>query len=421
MTQDLRDALRSAAEQVSAPVTDLATFAWSARERRRRTGRLLTAAAAVAVAAGALQFARPVDPGGPVAPAATSPMRPAATTAPRPGDPPRPRQVVDGLRIDYAVAPAAEAGLLRWPGAAQLGLPLRLGFSQADQLTKWSTVGGVAEPVVAVLARRVPGGYAPVLMVAGGGLIEIDTITLVAFGADAPNSMLAWGPWLVHPGGRWVAFVQPGEVVGFDLGTGRVTRTPLPDRTADHGGWSSSGRWFLAWGENGSWRVDPIAGTARAAAAVVSAGKGRLVGAADRTDLLSFDSEGTIFAQRTVVGRGADTVGGTMTSRGGWSASGVFMVNTPQSPSQFGVLAVSPDAAEPPALLVHDGEGVFKMCCSVVGWADDTTVLYLSRSTAGTHLLAWDVADGRQWFMADLFGADDTLGSSAGVVSLALP
>ena len=437
MSPELRAELERAAD--SAPLTgrDLAPAAWTAARSAARRHRLVAAASVVVLAGTGWAVSTRLDQ-----PPAT---RPAVTPTQTAIDV-LPDSIKGGFQIEYAVPPAQQAALAPLPADLNPELPARIGFDASASIRRISGVGPVNTTAVAVLLRRVSGGYHPVVLLSRGPgqplddaarYLELDSVLLRPFGVDTPDPYVALGPRVIAPDGHRLAFVQPGEVVGIDLRVGTVVRTPLPVSDAAAGGWTSGGRWFLAWSASGQWRLDPLAQVVQPVAETVYDGAGRIhpVSSGSGANLVTFGADGAALDQRELPPWLGDTSGDTVTSGAGWSATGTFLSADAQaelSGAWQGLVAAPVSGM--PRLLVAAADGPVKGCCTALGWAAPTVVLY-SSAVAGPssptgpvtrRLLAWVVTSGRQWFVADLPSgmlpngdADERVGAALPLVSLA--
>jgi len=113
-------------------------------------------------------------------------------------------------------------------------------------------------------------------------------------------------------------------------------------------------------------------------------------------------------------------VWGDTLSNPGWAAAGAFFDQTVTStvirrgngPIYQGLAAVDTQSWKARVLLAPenpDGQtGRFKGCCTVLGWTDDTTVLYQSVGSHGRWILAWNVDTGAVYDVSRLTtGAPD--------------
>lgn len=403
MTDDLRALLERAAQDVPAP--DLAEKAWAAAQSARRRHRaLVTAAVAAATVVGVVAWS--ASDRAPVRADPATSITTVATFATATDPSARPVATVRGAAAYPAVAPTLEATL---PWLADSPMPRSLGFAPEDALPRASAGLPVGARAEAVLVRRVPGGYHPVVWLSRPtpGYLELDTVPLVPFLADTNDPYLPLGTRVIDRSGTRLAFLQPGEVVVADLGSGTVQRVPVPVRDATVGGWLADGRTLIVAGTS-AWRVDPSTRQVEQVTARSSAYPHQLLpDAPDETastiQLRTHAADGTALDLRTVSVAAVGVWGDTVTSPDGqWAVSGSWLAPQSEVEGYQGLLAVRTSGDPQPRLLVPPEEGSVKGCCSALGWASSTIVLYASRSVAGANLLAWDVTSGRQWQVAAL-------------------
>lgn len=389
--RDLSALLERATEDVVE--LDFAQQAWDAAlaQRRHRRRRLLTGVGAVAAAALAVTA---VQLGGS---SRDRPPEPAVTTPATTGT------LAD--RTAYAVMPLeGKEGAL---GQFDVGLP-----SDIDPWAKVTSLSvrlrsGALPAVLAVYLRPVGDDYEPVLVLASGESVAVDRLRLVATRDGGGNAGSPLGARAVT-GGADIVFAQPGKVVRLDARTGKVTTYPVPSQTIQSAGWTRSGKTIVVRSEDRAWTIDPAqGGTAEVADPGSDDGRFQLGATADTRSLgiRWFADDGSPQGQRSV-GSPVTELWGDTVGTDTWAASGAFydqnltspLIRRGNGPIYQGLVAV--EAQRGPATILvapesPDGQtGRFKGCCSVLGWADDETVVF---QTAGSHdswLLAWNVRTG---------------------------
>jgi hypothetical protein len=203
-------------------------------------------------------------------------------------------------------------------------------------------------------------------------------------------------------------FPQPGKVVRLDTRTGETVGYPVPSQVLQSAGWTSDGGTIVARAEGGrAWRIDPWKPGATAVAA-----DGSYEG------LLRLDADGSGLTLRRY--RDASPTGGAVRVPGPvqelWqetlgtesrAAAGAFYDQVVTSraivrgngPIYQGLVAVDAETNRSRVLLAPenpDGQtGRFKGCCTVLGWADGSTVLFQTVGSHGSWVLAWNVTSGR--------------------------
>jgi hypothetical protein len=377
------------------PELDFAEPAWSAAleqraRRRRQAWGGLAAVAAVGVIAAVFQVSSPPTP---------HPLPSAPTTTHGV------RQLPDGTA--YAVMPmeGTEAELpdfaVGLPSAVDVharGLPL-------------STLVANPQAVEAVYLREVGSGYRPVLVTSDGEQVIADTVMLSPTRDDAkpPNAGVPLGVRAIG-GGHYVAFPQPRAVVILDTETGQVRSIPVPADDLVAAAWTSDQGTIIARATTRAWSIDPWAPGAHATPvpADVYPGSYRLSAASGAAHLavtrqnLDNTPDSAVDLSAPVTDVWGDTVN-TLA----WAAAGAFLdqnavysvIRRGFGPIYQGLVAVPADGSGGPQLLLApenpDGQtGRFKGCCTVLGWADGTTVLFRSYGSHGVWVLAWNIRTG---------------------------
>ena len=286
----------------------------------------------------------------------------------------------------------------------QLALPRVLDFSPDVAMPRLSDVGGDSAPVRAVLLRRAPDGFFPVLVrptITDGPFILVDTIPLAANLDVDGNSSEPLEVTAVADDRRQVMFLQRGKVLVLDAFTGEVTTIPVGDNYLEGGGWTPGGADLIVWSQKKVWRVTPATGAVHPVAAGSYPGR-RLIQAQAGTAMriLDFDDKGSnvgssggpqvlsgLWGSSISNSTGRVATGGLLDDvatqqvardRGGSPLQGVFTIDVAQSGS-------------PRMLVAPGGEGESLGCCEVLGWAFDDQVLL---RWDGSQLLAWNVQTG---------------------------
>jgi len=407
------------------PEPDLAARTWVAGRRRVARRRRVAAAAvagAAVVAAVALGAAQ---------------LRQTPTAAPVPGHGGTPAAyqpahvVVDGTTVDLAPDPLQESELPPLPQASDISLPGRLGFAADATLPRLADLGGLAQPVRAVLLRHVDGGAShPVLYVPDrrdGAYVEDDSVTLRPL-TDADGYSFAYlGPSTIAEDRHRMAFIQPDAVLVLDARDGSTHSWPVPDRLLS-GGWSRDGHSVVVEGVASTWRVDASTGAVTRVSGQAFPGRARLVSSTSGSPVLeTARADGARADARPAPDGATGWWGETVTNLEGWSVSGAFLSPpvTATAASYQGLYAVQFDvSAHARVLAAPDTPGVPKGSVEARGWAPQDVVLFTSRTfsdpgtTTTLRLLAWDVIDGRLWRVSELGPVSSLPGGFTGDVAL---
>ena len=368
VTELLDDASRHVAE------VDLAERSWSAALARRRVRRRRVTSAVAGVAAL-----------GVVVVAAQGAGRGGSTPAPSPTTASRAvvQRLPDGTV--YAAMPL-EGEEDRLPDY-DAGLPSVI--DPEGHAVRLSTLRVPPESVVAVYLRRAGTHYRAVLVPKDHPQVVVDTLDLLPTRDAGGNEGVPLGPKAISPEGQYVVFAQPGAVVRLDLRTGAVDRYAVPAPDLQLVGWGS-GRTVVARTAREAWALDLEQPSPRAVRTAVPTALTRGV-AVPVTELA-----------------------GETVSAGRWAASGAYFdqdVTSPvivrgNGPIYQGLVAVDADSRSGRVLLAPespDGRtGRVKECCTVLSWADPSTVLFRSSGYDGSWVLAWNVETGRVYDVARL-------------------
>lgn len=405
--RDLGSLLERASEQL--PEVDFAQGAWAAALAERARRRRLAVGAVGVVAAVGLAVAA-VQLGGSTKPRPT----PAITST----TPARTGTLSDGTA--YAVMPleGAEAQLPDFDA----GLPSVIDVRARNAAHPFA---GPPASVVAVYLRADGDVFHPVLVARDGTQTVVDKVDLVSTDEANGNAATPLGPRAFGGGGRYVVFPQRDHVVRLDTQTGETVSYPVPSLVVEWAGWNASGSAIVARdADHQAWVIDP--GKAGAKAVRVDAGYDgtfRVTSVDMNSDGLMvtrFDELGHPGAESPVRAPVASVFKDTV-STGVLAATGVFfdqnvtaeVIRRGNGPIYQGLLVVDAGSASARVLLAPenpDGQtGRFKGCCTVLGWADATTVLYESVGSHGRWILAWNVDTGAVYDVSRLTtgAADD--------------
>jgi hypothetical protein len=286
----------------------------------------------------------------------------------------------------------------------QLVIPRVLDFPRDVAMPRLSDIGGDSAPVRAVLLRRAPDGFFPVLVrptIRDGPFVLVDTLPLARnLDADGTSSE-PLEVTAVADDRRHVMFLQSGRVLVLDAFSGEVATIPVADRYLESGGWTPGGEDLIVWSRDRIWRLTPATGASARIAAGSYPGRHQVQaqeGSGMR--ILDFDDRGS----GTHSASGPRVLGGvwgpTLTNSTDRVATGAQLdeVAAQQvararggSPSR-GVFTIDVEQAGPARMLLAPGRPAeSRACCEVLGWAfNDQVLIRWSRS----QLLAWDVRTG---------------------------
>ena len=348
---------------------------------RSRARRLGTGLVVVAVAAGLLWTTR--DP----APDGVPPDDDAAATAPA------------ALPTVQTTAPFQQAP------AKESESRLALAPSVLPQRFDPLTAGGQPPQSMVALIQRADDAEAPVLVVDDGGRVSRLPVTLGPVrDSTGPRSPL--GTRSLAPSGTRAAFPQDGFVRVFYL-RGGVEGHRLPGSNNE-----------VAWNGGDSVAVASDAGTSSIQVRTAEGLSGAVTALRDPLRDTAFGEEGAVhlspplgggllerapaafsqsFGSREVkrvlpvVRRwyGAGHVGGRLVARSA-------VIDTPfTAPSSSGVFVLDVLTGEVVKALRFDGPGRTPLCCEVVGWTGDSSLVVTSRGAGGAFsLLLWDLGSG---------------------------
>jgi hypothetical protein len=389
--RDLGTLLERASEHLAE--VDFTQGAWSAAVAERQHRRRVVLGTVGAVAAAGLAVTA-VQLGG----STTSPPTPATSSRTTAATP----TLSDGTA--YAVMPL-EGKESQLPDF-DAGLPseIRTGGAQTDLSAR-----SAPDSVVAVFLQQESDVYRPVLVTATGKQFRVDTLSLGPTHDAGGNSGTPLDPRAIGGGGRYIVFPQPGKVVRLDTHTGDTVTYPVPSQVLEHADWLSGDGAILARDESRAWRIDPDEpGASAVQVAGGYAGRFRFsVGSGDsglrvvRHDGLGRATE-AVPLKAPVYELAGETVG-----TDSWAASGAYfdqdvtsrVIVRGKGPIYQGLVAADVESGSARVLLAPENpdgqEGRYKGCCTVLGWADATTVLFQSVGRHGHWILAWNVRTGQ--------------------------
>jgi hypothetical protein len=304
--------------------------------------------------------------------------------------------------IDYWVAPPP--GSERFLDRLETPLGDRLQLPDKVRPLAKHTLDNVAAVVLVKHEDR----YAPLLLGSDGSWAEAD-VGLAAVGGAPPLSSGA-----VSPEGRIVAFPQPDELVTVDASTAQISRFPLPAGAFRSVSWVADGRRILVSGPDAAYQV-VVGEVGNGEQPVVPVSPAR-----DPDEVTSpfriqtgsvmrylFDGQWAEDSPLTLPVQSWQ--GQTFSSIS--AAARVFVAEKlPQVPTRVSqpqvVAAISTLRTMPSRLLVlgepqdnpptREGAGDRPFvrevgCCSVLGWYDDSNVLFRVHG----WVLAWNLDSGR--------------------------
>ena len=368
---------------------DFVEQAWEtalARQRRRRQGWSGAASAAglVVLAVVAVQVA-----GGHGA----VPMPgPSPTTSPGVG------RLADGTAYAQLPLEGKESELAYFAA----GLPPAIDLDAAPVALSPRTA--VRTPLAAVYLRSAgTTSYQPVLVPVSGRPVLADRITLVIPATGDPASVL--GPRAIDAHGRFVVFAQPGRVVRLDAQSGATTSFAVPSNRIREVGWGVDGL-IVVRDDGHAWTVDP---TASRPQALLSPGREvgqfRLSTGPGGLQLARADGAGGQTGQRLPAP--VTQISGATVSTDQRAASVAYfdqdlthpVIQRGNGPIYQGLVAVDAGARSARVLLAPESPdgltGRVSPCCTVLGWADASTVLFTAVGRHGRWVLAWNTATGR--------------------------
>lgn len=406
--QRLHDLLHETVADVTGP--DLADRAWRAgmRGRRRRTTTVVAAAAAAVVAVAGTVALVQRDPAAPQpTPAPTHTPTPTPTPSPTTGPDGGP-SVPSTYRPTDSAPDATYGGVSVWwaPTVAdEQRLPAYADSPFPGVIDVSQVLGSVDDHPLdtALAAFGVYGAEGQVEAVevlgADGRLRSVDVSRVQPMTDPEGHQRVRLGPSLLSRAGDYLMFPQEHSILLYTLRTGR---------------WSS-----FDTGTTSTWDATWIS-----ADVIALADPSRPLAMAP---LYSVD--GVTNGSSNVIGQaipdvplGSSQLWGRARTGGTGMAqaftAGAEIPEPPGGSSPPGVSDwISVVGSDPAILLIPSESGREKSCCQVSGWISPTTVLYDSRTSTGTDLLAWQVGTGRFWKVSQLTGF--TLGQETLVTSYA--
>lgn len=307
------------------------------------------------------------------------------------------RTLADGTAYAQLPLEGKESGLTYFAA----GLPPAIDLDAA-------TVGlsprtAARTPLAAVYLRSTgTTSYQPVLVPANGRPVLADRLTLVIPPTGDPASVL--GPQAIDAHGRFVVFAQPDRVVRLDAQSGATTSYAVPSEQIREVGWGADGL-IVARDDQQAWTIDPTASRPQALpAASREVGRFRLSTEAGGLRLARADGAGGRAGQR--VPAPVTQISGATVSTDQRAAAVAFfdqnlthpVIQTGNGPIYQGLVAVDAEARSARVLLAPespDGRtGRVSPCCTVLGWAGSTTVLFTAVGRHGRWVLGWNTATG---------------------------
>ncbi|MEP9364334.1 hypothetical protein ABLE68_15310 [Nocardioides sp. CN2-186] len=401
--QRLHDLLHETVADVTAP--DLADTAWRAglRGRRRRTTTLVAAAAVAVIAVAGTVALVEGDPGDDPAPTRKPTVAP--TQTPTPSNRSTLRSTYEpeisshdatysGVPVWWAPTVADEQRLPAYPDSP---LPSVVDLSQVsgsiddDPLDRALAAYGVYGPDGGVEAVDVLG--------ADGRLRSVDVSRVEPMTDPEGIQRVRLGPSLLSRGGDYLMFPQEHSILLYTLRTGRWSSFDTGTSPTWDATWIAADRIVLADPSR------PLAQAPEYSVDGVTDGSSNVIGGAvPELPLGSSQLNGRARTGGTRMAQ-AFTAGATIPEPPGGAS--------PEGTSDWISVTWTPGEI----LLIPSETGRQKSCCQVSGWIDASTVLYDSRTSTGTDLLAWRVGTGRFWVVTRLTGV--TLGQQTVVTSYA--
>jgi hypothetical protein len=392
--EDVQLMLEDASSQVAEP--DLADRVWAdARVINRRRRRLTAAVGATAVvaliAAGVVAGPQLKRSNQQVAPS-PDPVPSATITVPSTGE-------IDGVPYWLGPEPGSEPWLDGLPTVlgAELGIP----NGRIQDLESRP----IRQVAVVLMLQVEPGRYHPLLRSVGGRWAESSIELAAAKDADG-NRVAPLSTTSVAPSGSMVAFAQPGKIVVLDTTSAHVEEIPVPSATIDHVAWTTTSDRVMASGPDAAYRVivgdvtpglQRVVQIARPADPAVLTPPLALDSDATGETLVSYDANG----RGRLVQRPALPVNrwvGSTFSSGGLSARSLVPQPVPRldhSAQALAVVEADPQSPRKLMVLPDSLKEVREPGSGVLGWYDDHTILFESRTTDAGWILAWNVQNGQ--------------------------
>jgi hypothetical protein len=319
------------------------------------------------------------------------------TPGPSPTTSADPHRLADGTAYAQLPLEGKESGLTYFAA----GLPPAIDLDAATVALSPRTA--LRTPLAAVYLRSTgTTSYQPVLVPASGHPVLADDLTLAIPPTGDPASVL--GPQAIDAHGRFVVFAQPGRVVRLDAQSGATTSYAVPSQQLREVGWGADGL-IVARDDEQAWTLDPTASHPQALpAAGREVGRFRLSTGSGGLRLARADGAGGRAGQR--VPAPVTQISGATVSNDQRAASVAFfdqnlthpVIQRGNGPIYQGLVSVDTEARSARVLLAPespDGRtGRVSPCCTVLGWADATTVLFTAVGRHGRWVLGWNTASG---------------------------
>ncbi|WP_345204213.1 sigma-70 family RNA polymerase sigma factor [Fodinibacter luteus] len=403
MTSEIGPLLELASDDLPDP--DLAGDALAeARTRHRTVVRRTVLGVGVVAAAGVVASVVARDP------TDRRPV-PVESTPPALVDGRLPSVEVDGVAVFLAPDPRSEVRLPRFPGADGLGLPghLRAGHPATAPVLGEGGLRGIRGPVRAVLfAPTADGAVSPVLLCPGvrGQYVLAPMAVLPNLGEETDLH-----PRTIAAGRHRVVFLRPFGIVVLDARDGSVVEVAVPDLALRSVGWAVDDVTVVAHGRYESWVVDTVRGTVRGAEGPVHAGWADLALGDPGAVLRTHSRTGALTGSRELVGPPVVPNGLSVSDAAGWVAVFAYLTAGYQRAAgrSQGLVAVPPGTQPVPSVLAAQRTDLVPdRCFRALAWQPGGVLLFESRSQRTgfefpiRRVLAWDVAGGRLWRVAEV-------------------
>lgn len=368
----LRDLLHERVDDLSMP--DLSAPAWRAGQRVRRRRRLgavagvMSAVAAVSAVVAVTDASAPKPRPGP-APATTSPA--AVGT--------EPNAMVDGTPVWWSPDSAAEDTLAPPSGNGELPTSIDLTQAAPDVGT-----APVARAVAAVSVSN-DSGDDRLVLVTPDGYRTLDVSRLGQVTKSNGYRVDPTGETMLSPSGAALLFPQDGHLMVYTLATGAWDRLDTGATPTVGAYWLTDDRIILPFGDQ----------------SIARSG-----GALRHPDLLSL----SLPSMRPPAAVGEATAYGSIHSNPARTSTAQAFAYGAVVPVPSGAIGnpetvVVQPATGPATILAIIGSSSdrSKLCCPVVGWTDDRTVVYESRG-ADPKLIGWRVGTDHFELVARIVG-----------------
>ena len=398
------DAARQLLELVAdeVPEVDLARAAWDAARARRRSVRRRVALAGGGVVVGGVAAGILTRGAEPV-------RRPRPSTGPTVGaaDGRLSGVPVAGATVLFAPDPLAEPLLPRYPDAAGLALPERLGPGPERPLEILSPAGSPASVRAVYLVRVGDDAYQPALLLPGHSaaarLVAMAPLRRVMAGGTFLPPML--GPRTIDADRHRLVVAQPGAVVVLEVRSADIRRFPVRDDALRTAGWATDGQTVVASNGSAGWLVDTRSGQVTRAGGQVNAGSADIAVSGGRATIRSYSDRGRLESLKSMEGPVLDVYGESVSTTEGWACRGAYVGGAAATSGRMqGLVAVQNDLRPTPRILAAPARGPHTTY-RPLGWGPRDTVLLESWSTdeAGApvlRVLAWAVLADRLYRVA---------------------